>query len=64
MIRSITPSIWDVSRRGRDLQRQHAQRLLLSGFDVPSAAVLTGLPLSEVEKIAASADLQIKPTRP
>jgi hypothetical protein len=48
----VLPSHFELETRGADVQRQHAQRLLLSGFDVQSAAVMTGLPISEVQAIA------------
>jgi hypothetical protein len=62
--KAVTPSVWDISRRGSDLQRQHAQRLLLSGYDVESAATLSRLPVDQVREIARASDLEIKPTRP
>jgi hypothetical protein len=54
MIRSVPPSVHDISTRGRDLQEQHARRLLLSGYDLESAATLSRLPLAAVRQLAAT----------
>lgn len=52
MSHPILPSYFPITTRGAEVQRQHAQRLLLSGFDVESAAMLSGLQLDEVRAIA------------
>jgi hypothetical protein len=54
--RSVPPSVVDIRLRGRDLREQHARRLMLSGFDVESAAVLTNLPLDRVRELAKTLD--------
>lgn len=57
MTRYVPKSVFGIASQGEDAQRQHAQRLLLSGFDAESAAVLSGVPLDVVRQLAATTDL-------
>jgi hypothetical protein len=58
MTRRVTPSVFPITTFGEDVQRQHAARLLLSGYDIESAARLSGLPLDEVTALAATVDFR------
>jgi hypothetical protein len=55
--RRVPESVFGIASQGTDAQRQHAARLLLSGYDVESAAALSGTPLVQVRAIAATVDL-------
>lgn len=52
MTRRVEPSVFVVDRRGVDVQREYCARLIVSGWDLESAAVLSGLPLGEAQAIA------------
>jgi hypothetical protein len=55
MIRYVPKSFFGITSQGEDEQRQHAARLLLTGWDVEAAATMTGLPLDQVREIAENA---------
>jgi hypothetical protein len=54
--RLVPPSVFCIDRRGEDAQREHAARLIISGWDIESAATLTGLPIETVREIAGTVD--------
>lgn len=51
-------SVYSVEQLGPNVQRQHAARLLLTGYDLESAAALSGLTLDQVHELAATVDLE------
>jgi len=53
-VRSLPPSVYGVRWQGIDAQQRYAARLLLTGYDLESAAALSGLTLAEVREIAAA----------
>jgi hypothetical protein len=47
-------SVFGIGAEDGDARREHAARLLLTGWDVESAATMTGLQLDQVRAIAAT----------
>lgn len=45
-------SVYGIEHFGRDAQREHAARLLLTGWDLEAAAMMSGLPLNQLRAIA------------
>ena len=56
MTRRVPSSVFVIDRRGVEAQRRYAARLLVSGYDLESAAMLSGLSLDEVRAIAGTPD--------
>jgi hypothetical protein len=52
--RRVPPSVFAIDYRGPDLRRQLALRMLWQGWTAEAASTLTGLPLTEVEVLAAA----------
>jgi hypothetical protein len=56
MSRRVPYSIFGVSTMSVDELRQHARRLLQSGYNVEATAELTGLSVGDVRAIAETPD--------
>jgi hypothetical protein len=54
VIGRVPPSVWGVAGFDADERLRHAARLLWSGYDIESAAVLSGLPVEQARELATS----------
>jgi hypothetical protein len=52
----VPPSCISPAVRAGDVRRQHAARLVWSGWSIEAAAMLCDLPVEEVRAVAAAAD--------
>jgi hypothetical protein len=63
-VRRVLPLFMDADVLDDALMREHAARLIASGYDNESVAAKTGFSVAEVAEIRATTDCEIRPVQP